>query len=498
MDEPVVELIDITKTFPGVRALSSVSLKLMPGEVHALVGANGAGKSTLIGVLSGAHVADSGIVRIQGRDVEHPVPAVMQQLGIRTVYQERSLIVDISVAENIMRDALPVHSGGWVSWRQMNREAAKLLEWVGLEIEPSTLVRQLGSAEQQMVEIAQAVRIDSTAIILDEPTASIGRSETERLFAVVRRLRARRIPALFISHHLDEVFSIADRVTVLRDGETVFSAPIAATNHAELVQHVAGRALQVSSRERRSGERVEILRCEDLVSQPAVQGVSFSAYSGEVAVITGMVGAGRSELLQAIYGARSLDSGQIWVRDSPVGQDNTPRKSLDRGIAFVPEERQTDGIIPELSVRYNISASVLQRVQTWGLISKSKEAALTASHVSRLGVKAAHDRVAVKTLSGGNQQKVVLARVLAVGPDLLLLDEPTKGVDVGAKAEIYQVIDQMAKDGAAVVVVSSDIEEVMALADRVLVMRRGRIAAEFDPRLSSEKEVIHASVADIE
>lgn len=479
MDAPLLELTEITKSFGAVRALKGVSFDLRPGEVHALLGENGAGKSTLIKVITGAHQRDAGSMKVEGREIGSLDPRTAHRLGIACIYQQPALFPDLSVAENIaiaLEEAHPFHR---VRWRARTQQAVELLQRVGASIDPQREVRELSMPEQQLVEIAKALGAGARILLMDEPTASLTSAEVTLLLDVVRTLRAQGVGVIYISHRLEEIFAIADRVTVLRDGQSVGTSSVATMNEAELIRQMVGREVATIYPPREGSIGEVVLKVRDLgCLHSGVQGVSFDLRAGEVLGLSGLVGAGRTELARILFGITPADSGTIELCGEPL-QIASPRDAVDRGIALVPEDRRKHGVILEMSIAANATMAVLRKIFRRGWIDSTAEETLTAQFVRGLGIKTASTSAAGGSLSGGNQQKVALARWLATKPKLLILDEPTQGVDVGAKAEIHKIIRSLAADGLAVLMISSDLPEVLGMSDRIAVMRGGRMVAEF-------------------
>jgi len=471
----------ISKSFAGVRALRGVSFDLRAGEVHALVGENGAGKSTLIRIVTGADQPDSGTLTIAGRTVARLDPASARALGIAAIYQQPALFPDLSVAENI---ALPLEGGRAfrrVDWRARRQRARHLFEQIGAAIDPDRRAGTLSMPERQLVEIAKAIDADARILIMDEPTASLTDREVDHLLDVVRRLRARGTAIVYISHKLEEIFAVADRITVLRDGESIATRPRDGIDRDELVRLMVGRDLtalygarQVSDAGQTPGPAALELRDVSNAAR-GVRRVSLSVRRGEIVGVAGLVGSGRTELAETIFGLTPLDAGEILVAGAPV-RIAAPADAIRLGIAYVPEDRQRHGVIADMSVAANTTLNNLPAVSRRGLIDAGAEQRAAARYVDRLRIKTASLAAAVGGLSGGNQQKVALARWLSIDPSVLILDEPTQGIDVGAKAEIHQIIGQLAGRGVAVLMISSDLPELLAMADRVAVMRRGAIA----------------------
>jgi ribose transport system ATP-binding protein len=461
--------------------------------VTAVVGENGAGKSTLMKILAGAQLPDQGTIRVDGQPVTIESPRAAQQLGIITIYQELSLIDALSVGENIFLGDLPTRAGGdWrVDWPTLWRRSSDLLERVGLRIRPQTLVRNLSVAQKQMVEIARALARNVRVLILDEPTSSLTDRETERLFEIIALLKSRGVGIIYISHRLEEVFRIAQHVTVLRDGKVVGSMPIEETSEDALVRMMVGRDLsRLFSQARQSAAPVR-LEVRQLSCRGVLRDISFTVRGGEVVGLAGLVGAGRTELARCIFGADPINSGEILLDGSPV-TIRTPGNAVDLGIALVPEDRKLQALILGMGVRENLTLPVLDRLGSPYLPSRSREKALVGDFIKSLRIRTPHMEQRVSALSGGNQQKVVLARWLATHPKVLILDEPTRGIDVGAKAEVHALIARLAEEGVAILMISSELPEILGMSHRILVMRNGRIVADI-PRVDATEEAILAA-----
>lgn len=493
MATPIIEADRIDKRFPGVHALDDVSLTVFPGEVTAVVGENGAGKSTLMKILAGAQLPDQGTIRVDGQPITIESPRVAQQLGIITIYQELSLIDALSVGENIFLGDLPTHPGGdWrVDWPKLWGRSSELLERVGLRIRPQTLVRNLSVAQKQMVEIARALARNVRVLILDEPTSSLTDRETERLFEIIALLKSRGVGIIYISHRLEEVFRIAQRVTVLRDGKVVGSMPVEETSEEALVRMMVGRDLSRLFAQARQSEAPVRLEVHGLSRRGVLHDISFAVRGGEVVGLAGLVGAGRTELARCIFGADPLHSGEILLDGTPV-TIRTPGDAVDLGIALVPEDRKLQALILGMGVRENLTLPVLDRLGSPFIPSRSREKALVGDFIKSLRIRTPHMEQRVSALSGGNQQKVVLARWLATHPKVLILDEPTRGIDVGAKAEVHALIARLAEEGVAILMISSELPEILGMSHRILVMRSGRIVADI-PRADATEETILAA-----
>lgn len=468
-----VKVLNISKSFGGVHALKNVSLDVRKGEILALCGENGAGKSTLMKILSGSHPKDTGLIYVDGNLTEIRGPRHSKNLGISIIYQEFSLVPDLSVAENIFIDAIPTRAG-FVRWDEIYSRAQTLLEQLGFDINPRLTVGELSVAKQQVVEIAKALSTNARILLLDEPTAVLAPRETERLFELLDHLKAQGLGIVYISHRLYEVFRLADRITVLRDGQVVGTVDSAETSTDEVVQMMIGRRLEAFFPERSAPLGEEVLRVENLRAGDRVQGVSFAVRAGEVLGVAGLVGSGRTELMRAIFGADQKDSGHVFLRGKPVGIDS-PTAAVRMGMGFVPEDRKRQGVVLEHSVRVNVTLPNMSKLtRPLGFIDFRRDRSLVAELVKKLTIKVAHMDVPASTLSGGNQQKVALAKWFGAESRILIFDEPTRGVDVGAKVEIYKLINEAAELGAAVIFVSSELPEVIGMSDRVLVMNQGR------------------------
>ncbi|GIE76766.1 sugar ABC transporter ATP-binding protein [Actinoplanes philippinensis] len=479
----LLEVAGVSKSFPGVRALDDVSFTLRPGEVHALVGENGAGKSTLIKVLTGVYRPDSGELRYRGEPVSFAAPMDAQRAGISTIYQEVNLVPLMSVAQNLFLGREPRNRLGLVDRGRMEREARDILADYGVTTDVRRRLGALPLGAQQMVALARAVMIDAQVVIMDEPTSSLEPREVQTLFGVIRRLHARGIGIVYVSHRMDELYEICDAVTILRDGRLVHTGELAGLERIELVSMMLGREMSPARRQGFTAFAGDhdaddtappILAVTGLTSRNRLHDVSFDVRPGEVVGLGGLLGAGRSETIKAIGGAYPIDGGTIRVDGEDLGRPSTVR-AVAAGIAVQPEDRKAEGIVAGLSVRDNIALAVLPRMSRLGIVSEARIDAIVQRYMTRLRIKASSPGQLVGDLSGGNQQKVLLARLLATDPKILLLDEPTRGIDVGAKAEVQSLIDELAGEGLGVVLVSSDAEELVEGADRVVVLRDGAV-----------------------
>ena len=517
MSPPLLQLTNVTKSFGAVRALNGVSFDLRAGEVHALLGENGAGKSTLIKIITGAHVPDGGVIEVLGERISHLTPARAHKLGIACIYQQPALFPDLTVAENIGLRLEPASA-----WRKINRAArhtgaARLLDRIGANISPGAEVRSLSMPEQQLVEIACALGAGARIVIMDEPTASLTQKEVELLFAVVRELRSSGVGIIYISHRLDEIFALADRVTVLRDGETVGTRDIGRTDYpqsaaqsitpcerrgedtapylakSELIRMMVGREVShiYPPSEGQPGEVVLSLKNFGC-SLSGVQSVTLELRAGEIVGLAGLVGAGRTELARAIFGITPADSGEMVLNNRRI-IIRSPREAIAHGIAYVPEDRRRHGVILDLSVAHNVTMAIHRGIFPGGWLRLGKERQFAQRFIRDLAVKSSGPDAPVHSLSGGNQQKVSLARWLATKPRVLILDEPTQGVDVGAKSQIHKIIRSLAREGLAVLMISSDLSEILGMSDRIAVMREGMIVAML-PARSTAPEVMAAAL----
>ncbi|MCX6519347.1 MAG: sugar ABC transporter ATP-binding protein [Actinobacteria bacterium] len=490
LQAPALDLSGISKSYPGARALDDVSLRLMPGEVHALVGENGAGKSTLIKIASGAIQADSGTVSVDGSVVANASRRAFQALGIRVIYQERQIARDLSVGENVMLDRLP--GTGLVSWRRTMSEASERLAVLGLELDPRSSVRGLSVAQWQLIEIARAVDYGARAIIMDEPTASLSRVEVERLFDVVNALRARGVAVLYISHHLDEIFHLADTVTVLRDGRQVFNGAVAGLTPDQLVNEMFGEVSHTVDRtdscNRDGGPAISLV---DVHAGTRVRGVSCEIYPGEVVGFTGGTGSGTTELAALLVGARRPSSGSVVLGG---GRRLRSRTGAASAVAFLPSDRKRRGLLLDKTIADNL---LLGRLAVPGppVVMPRRQRKVATMLMKAANVKSDSADRGVRTLSGGNQQKVIIGRWMEVGTPVLVFDEPTAGIDIPSKMEIYATLRRLANEGAAIVVCSTDFQEVGLVTDRVFVMRDGRIVGEVAGALASEQRLIEMEMS---
>ncbi|WP_409238230.1 sugar ABC transporter ATP-binding protein [Streptomyces sp. PA5.6] len=493
--DELLRIESIRKTFPGVVALDSVDFDLRRGEVHVLLGENGAGKSTLIKMLSGAYRPDSGRIFAEGREVRINGAQDAERLGIATIYQEFNLVPDLTVAENIFLGRQP-RRFGLVDRKKMEADADELLQRVGVDVSPRAKVRELGIARLQMVEIAKALSLDARVLIMDEPTAVLTSEEVDKLFAIVRTLRADGVGIVFITHHLEEIAALGDRVTVLRDGRSVDQVP-ASTDEDELVRLMVGRSIeQQYPRERPDPEDPgpPLLRVDGLTRDGVFHDISFEVRAGEVVGLAGLVGAGRTEVARAVFGADPYDGGSVDVDGERLPRHDV-NAAMGAGIGLVPEDRKGQGLVLDASVRENLGLVTLRSATRAGLVDLKGQERAAARIAEQLGVRMAGLGQHVRTLSGGNQQKVVIGKWLLADIRVLILDEPTRGIDVGAKVEIYQLINELTASGHAVLMISSDLPEVLGMSDRVLVMAQGRIAGELTAEEATQDAVMALAVS---
>ncbi len=491
-DDVVVSLRNITKTYPGVVALDDVSLDFRPGEVHALLGENGAGKSTLIKIIAGAIEADSGTIAFGGKAYEKLNPHAAREHGVEVIYQEFNLVDSLSAAENI---CLGERTGKLVDFRKMEKKAKALFDQFAVDIDPATPVRNLTSSQQQVVEIAKAVSKNARVLIMDEPTAPLSVSEVESLFRMIRLFRSQGVCVIYISHRIDELFAIADRVTVMRDGRYIDTKETASTNRRELINLMVGRELKESYPEREAASPDTLLELRN-VSGNGDADISFSLRKGEILGLAGLVGAGRTELAKVIFGAAKLDSGEILINGKPVSI-RSPRDAISQGIGLIPENRKEEGCFLGMSVKWNISFASIRSISKRFIVDRAKEKAQAQKFGDLLRIKTPSFEQKVVNLSGGNQQKVVLAKTLATDSRLLIFDEPTRGIDVGARQEIYKLMCELVAKGHGILMISSDMEELLGMSDRIAVIAEGRLAGIVEKADFSQKRILElASLID--
>jgi rhamnose transport system ATP-binding protein len=488
----LLSLREVSKAFGAVAALSDARLDLAAGEVHGLVGENGAGKSTLVKILAGVHQPDSGTFTLDGQPAVFTGPADALAAGIAVIYQEPTLFADLTVAENIYIGRQPLRSFRRIDRAEMRARSRQLFERLGVPLEPDRLARGLSIADQQLVEIAKALSFDARVLVMDEPTAALSGVEVERLFAVVRSLRASGTAVLFISHRLDEIFGLCDRVTVMRDGHCVSTDTIAELTVEQVVRRMVGREVSSLYPKQDSSAGGYLLHVSGLTRAGIFEDVSFQVRAGEIVALAGLVGAGRSEVIRAVFGIDRYDAGEVLVAGTRLAKGSTSA-AIAAGLALVPEDRRQQGLVMELSVERNATLARRWSLSRFGLLTGGPERRDAAKWTERLLVKAGALTDPVHTLSGGNQQKVVLAKWLSTQPKVLIVDEPTRGIDVGTKAEVHRLLSNLAAQGVAVLMVSSELPEVLGMSDRVLVMREGRLVDEIPRERADEESVMFAA-----
>jgi ribose transport system ATP-binding protein len=485
----VLEMRDIEKSFPGVQALNKVNFDCQAGEVHALVGENGAGKSTLMKVLAGAYSPDHGKIFLRGSEITMSSPKEAQLLGISIIYQEFNLLPEMSVAENIFLGREPRQSKGLINNRLVQEKARALLAEIGTDIDIQLKAKHLSVAQQQMVEIAKALSMNADIIIMDEPSAVVSGKELETLFANIRTLKGRGKSIIYISHRLDEVFAISDRTTVLKDGCVVGTAPTKDLDRQTLIKMMVGRTFSDTFPAREQGEKAEILTLKNVSYGKALHDISLTVNTGEILGIAGLVGSGRSCLAGAIFGVVPIDRGEIRFRGEPTRKRN-PRASIARGIGYVTEDRKREGFVASLSVRSNLTLSILKKIRKNLFLSTREENRIANECVVQYAIQTPSINTEIQYLSGGNQQKVILAKWMNIKPKMIIMDEPTRGIDVGAKLEVYRLMRILAKRGTAIIMISSELHEVIGMSDRIIVMHEGRIMGEIAPQDATEERLL--------
>jgi rhamnose transport system ATP-binding protein len=475
-----------------VQALTDVSFSIERGTVHALVGENGAGKSTLVKIITGVVGHDSGELLFDGRPVWIGDAQTAYKLGIVAMYQEPTVFPDLSVAENVFAGRHPRSALRTVDWRAMEADAMRILDELGVDFEPDTPVRGLGVADRQLLEIAKALSTDARLLIMDEPTAALSPNEVENLFVTVRKLRDRGVAVIYISHRLEEIGTLADTVTVLRDGRHIETRPAAELTHAEIIRLMVGRSLDALFPKEEAQIGDVVFKANGLSRRGIFGNVSFELRRGEIVGLAGFVGAGRTEVARSIFGVDPLDSGRIEIEGRSF-RPRSPRAALRRGLAYLPEDRLHEGLVQPMSISDNVSMAVLEQLTTLGFLRPRSERALAERFMAQLSIKATSPAQVVRSLSGGNQQKVVLGKWLAAEPRILILDEPTHGVDVGTKADVHRTISHLATQGLTILLISSELPEILGMSDRILVMREGQLVAELSREEATQERVIQAA-----
>ncbi|TMJ00403.1 MAG: sugar ABC transporter ATP-binding protein [Bacillati bacterium ANGP1] len=492
MAEPLLQLRGITKQFPGVLALDGVDFALTAGEVHALVGENGAGKSTLIKIISGVHQPDAGRIDYLGAPATFPTPRAAADRGIAVIYQEIALFGDLSVLENLYVGAYlrPLRTTGRrVDWARMRARAQEVVASLGVELDLGAPVHRLSAAQQQLVEIARALLRDARVIIMDEPTGPLAQPDVGRLFSLIRQLRSRGVGIVYISHRLEEIFAVADRVTVLRDGRRIITAPVAHTSRDALIHDMVGRTLDALYPKSAVKAGAPVLEVDALSKDAALADVSFVLHRGEIVGLAGLVGSGRTTLAHALFGIDPPQRGRVRL-DGVDARVSHPGQARELGIAYIPEERQRQGLVLPFPVGENLSLAILRRLSRLGFVDHAREAAVARDFVRRLDIRTPGINVPAAALSGGNQQKVVVGKWLAAQPRVLIMDEPTRGVDVGAKAEIHRLMSELAGRGLGILLISSELPELLGMSDRILVMHRGRITGELRRDEATQEKIM--------
>ena len=495
MNSPFLELENISKTFPGVKALNKVKFDIYPGEVHSLVGENGAGKSTLIKVMSGAHQPDEGgIIKINGKQVKisNPIDAIKK--GISVIYQDFSLFGNLTVAENIVINQIIEKNKLLLNWKEIRIKAEKALSVVGIKINPNEIVDNLSVAKKQMVAIAGAIAHNAKMIIMDEPTSALSKQEVENLYRIIDMLKSKNIAVMFVSHKMDELFKVSDRFTIFRDGQYVDTVKASDIDKKTLIAKMVGRDVNILNYANLNVKEEVVLEIKGLSKKGNYKNINLKLYKGEVLGITGLVGAGRSELFQTIFGILKADSGKIILEGEEINL-NSPWTALKKGIGYIPESRQTQGLVLEKKVSENITLPLLKNfTNKLGIINTKKQSSLVHDLIDKLDVRPKDENLTASQLSGGNQQKVVIAKWIATNPKILIVDEPTNGVDIGAKADIHKILRELAKNGTSIIVISSELPEILSISDRILVMRKGCISGEFKNSNLTQEAIMEKAV----
>jgi ABC-type sugar transport system ATPase subunit len=492
MAEIFLSMEHINKAFPGVKALDDVTLEVRAGEVHALVGENGAGKSTLMRILDGVLPKDAGTIRLAGHEVSIQNPGDALALGISMIHQELALIPYLDVGQNIYLGREPAHGLGRIDWKTLYARARSQLKIVGIDIDPHAVVGDLSIAQQQMVEIGKALSRQARLIVMDEPTSSLTEHETERLFDLIRSLKAQGVTVIYISHRLDEIFAVADRVTVLRDGKRIGTYPVKEVTHADLVQKMVGRELGELFQKEPVPRQAVVLEVQHLFSANFLRDISFQLYRGEVLGLAGLVGSGRTTLARTLFGVEKLEQGEIRIDGQPVAIDS-PQAAIRHGIGLVPEDRKAQALFLNMAVSENVVMSALPQLSYAGVIDFTRVRKVAQEYVTKLAIRTPSLFQRTRNLSGGNQQKLAISRWLTLNPQILILDEPTRGIDVGAKAEIHALMNQLARQGIGILMISSELPEILGASDRVLVMREGELVAEIAGERVTQEAIMMAA-----
>lgn len=489
----ILQIKNVSKFFPGVTALDAVTMEINEGEVHAIVGENGAGKSTLIKIISGAYTKDEGSIIFDGREIENLSPVDCINLGISTVHQELRLVEQLTVLENILLGA-PIEKntylGKLVDWKATKKEAARLIDSMGINIHPNALVSELSVAKKQIVEICKALSRNAKLVIMDEPSATLTEKELEVLFRIIRKLKQDGITVIYISHRLEEIFEITDRVTVMRDGKHIITDNVSNLDRRKLIKHMVGREIDNIFPDRKISSGNPLLTVENLSIPGTLEDINFTLHEGEILGIAGLVGSGRTELARAIFGVDKIGSGEINIRGE-TSSIRSIKDAIKHKMALIPEDRKLQGLVPDLSIGMNISLVGIDQIIKNTLINKGLEKSITEEYIEILDIQTPSWTQLIKYLSGGNQQKCVLAKWLVVDSDILIFDEPTRGIDVGAKQEIYKLLTKLARQGKGIIMISSELPEIIGISHRILVMHDGRITGVVDPRETSQEEIMY-------
>lgn len=491
--QPLVQMRGISKAFSGNRVLENVEFEILPGEVHALMGENGAGKSTLMKILTGIYERDAGTVLVRGKEVHFKNTKEAEHTGIAVIHQELNIIPYLSVTENMfLGKELTIGKTGIIKYKEMKTKTREYLNLLGIDIDPDVEAGTLSVGQQQMIEIARAVAANTEVLIMDEPTAALTDREIHALFQVINSLREQGVGIVYISHRMDEIFEICDRISVLRDGQFIGTKAIPETNFDEIVKMMVGRQLGERFPERVPELGSTRLQVENLTSKGSFEGISFSVKQGEILGVAGLMGAGRTEIMETIFGYRSISSGKVLI-DGKETNIKSPYEAIQHGIGFITEDRKNEGLVLGLSVRENFTLTNFSSVSNKGVISAKKEEEFVEDLIQKLHVKTASQHLSVKSLSGGNQQKIVIGKWLGIQPKILILDEPTRGVDVGAKKEIYQLMNELTKQGVAIIMVSSELPEILGMSDRILVIHEGKVSATFSRNEADQEKIMQAA-----
>ncbi|AYD20088.1 sugar ABC transporter ATP-binding protein [Clostridioides difficile] len=490
MSNIILKLSNIAKEFPGVRALDNVNFELFHGEVHALLGENGAGKSTMIKILTGAHPKTSGKFIFEGKEIEHISPDISKKIGINAIYQELTVFDELTVAQNIFMGK-EINGKVLTNDKKMNEEAKKIFDNMGIDINPNSLVKELSIAQKQMVEIARVLSSETKVLIMDEPTSSISKKETEILFRLINDLKESGVSIIYISHRMEELFEICDRITIMRDGKTISTLNTKdVSSEEELVNLMIDRKLDQFFPKRKVEIKEEIMRVENLTKNNVFNDISFNIRKGEILGIGGLVGSKRSEIVEAIFGLRTYDSGKIYLNNEEV-KFKTPSDAIENGLGLITEDRKGTGLFLQMSVKENTTMAGLKKISKFkSIIDRKKEKEILEKYIEALKIKTPHMNQVIQSLSGGNQQKAIIARWLLLQPDILIMDEPTRGIDVNAKAEIYNLMGDLVESGVSIIMISSEIPELISMSDRIMVMREGHISGFLEGEEMIENNVL--------